>query len=61
MFRAEVRIIDAVKRNVLHRLLLDSVLSTGPGEKLDEKLATMTLMEEPIDREPFLSFISSQF
>ncbi|KAH8118625.1 inositol polyphosphate phosphatase [Phellopilus nigrolimitatus] len=52
IFRAEVRVIDATKRNALHRLLLDSVVSTGPDEKLDEKLASMTLEEEPDDLPP---------
>lgn len=41
LFRAEVRIIDAVKRLALSRLLLESIVSTAPGEKLDEKLAAL--------------------
>ncbi|THH12240.1 hypothetical protein EW145_g127 [Phellinidium pouzarii] len=49
IFRAEVRVVDAAKRNALHHLLLDSVLSTGPDEKLDEKLAMMTLSDDPED------------
>lgn len=42
IFRAQVRIIDPVKKLKLSKLLLDSVTATQPGEKLDEKLATMT-------------------
>ncbi|KAH9939988.1 DNase I-like protein [Amylocystis lapponica] len=42
LFSAEVRIIDHAKRAALARLLLDSVTSTAPGEKLDEKLAKLT-------------------
>ncbi|KAH9850742.1 DNase I-like protein [Lenzites betulinus] len=48
IFRAEVRIIDHVKRAALSKLLLESVTSTAPGEKLDEKLAALTFTtEEP--------------
>ncbi|GBE79963.1 Inositol-1,4,5-trisphosphate 5-phosphatase 1 [Sparassis crispa] len=43
LFHADVRIIDHVKRAALSRLLFESVTSTAPGEKLDEKLAKMTL------------------
>lgn len=43
--------VDVVKRNALQKLLLDSIVSTQPGEKLDEKLATMTLADDPEDRE----------
>lgn len=49
IFRAEVRIIDSAKRNALHRILIESVLATAPGERLDEKLATVSLMEESVD------------
>ncbi|KAF9464340.1 inositol polyphosphate phosphatase [Collybia nuda] len=42
-FRAEVRIIDAVKRAALSRLLIENIISTTPGEKLDEKLAALVL------------------
>ncbi|KAI0677390.1 DNase I-like protein [Trametes maxima] len=48
IFRAEVRIIDHVKRAALSKLLLESVTSTAPGEKLDEKLASLTFTaDEP--------------
>ena len=47
--RADVRIIDAVKRTVLSQLLLESVVSTTPGEKLDEKLAALALPAEYIE------------
>ncbi|KAH6915044.1 phosphatidylinositol phosphate phosphatase [Coprinopsis sp. MPI-PUGE-AT-0042] len=43
IFRAEVRIIDSVKKAVLSQLLLESVASTQPGEKLDEKLKSTVL------------------
>ena len=43
LFRSEVRIIDAVKRAALSRLLLENTLSATPGEKLDEKLASLVL------------------
>ncbi|KAF7355511.1 Inositol polyphosphate phosphatase [Mycena sanguinolenta] len=43
IFRTTVRIIDPVKRAALQQLLLQSVITTAPGEKLDDKLATMAL------------------
>ncbi|KAI0375801.1 inositol polyphosphate phosphatase [Pilatotrama ljubarskyi] len=46
IFRAEVRIIDHVKRAALSKLLLESVTSTAPGEKLDEKLAGLTFASD---------------
>ncbi|KAF9478161.1 inositol polyphosphate phosphatase [Pholiota conissans] len=42
-FRAEIRIIDPVKKAAMSRILLDGVVSTDPGEKLDEKLANLIL------------------
>ena len=54
IFRAEVRIIDTARRDALRRLLLDSVKATAPGEKLDEKLASMSLVNDSEDRKaPF--------
>ena len=41
--RADVRIIDAAKRAALSRMLLESIVSTAPGEKLDEKLSALAL------------------
>lgn len=41
--RAEVRIIDPLKKTNLARMLLESVTSTVPGERLDEKLAALAL------------------
>jgi hypothetical protein len=41
-----VRIIDIVKRAALSRLLLENTLSATPGEKLDEKLASLVLPDE---------------
>ncbi|KAJ3775474.1 inositol polyphosphate phosphatase [Lentinula raphanica] len=46
VFRPNVRLIDTEKRAVLARLLLDSVLHTEPGEKLDDKLAAMVLPDD---------------
>lgn len=51
IFRPNVRIIDTAKRAALSRLLLDSVLHTEPGEKLDSKLASMVLPEDFLSSE----------
>ncbi|KAJ8086868.1 Inositol-1,4,5-trisphosphate 5-phosphatase 1 [Marasmius tenuissimus] len=42
-FRAQIRIVDPAKRAALSRLLLNSVLSTSSNEKLDDKLAALSL------------------
>ncbi|KAH7930711.1 DNase I-like protein [Leucogyrophana mollusca] len=52
LFRAEVRIIDVVKRAALSRLLMESTLSTSPGEKLDEKLAALMLPTHLVELPP---------
>jgi hypothetical protein len=49
LMRADVRVIDTMKRTALSRLLFDSVVSTTPGEKLDEKLAALTLTVDQVD------------
>ncbi|KAI0306833.1 inositol polyphosphate phosphatase [Multifurca ochricompacta] len=41
-FRATVHIIDHAKKAALSHLLAESVMSTAPGETLDEKLAALT-------------------
>jgi hypothetical protein len=46
LFRSDVRIIDVAKRAALAQLLADNVVSTAPGEKLDEKLAALTFHPE---------------
>ncbi|KAG2154990.1 phosphoinositide polyphosphatase [Suillus bovinus] len=46
LFRSEVRIIDVAKRATLSRLLLENTLSATPGEKLDEKLASLVLADD---------------
>ncbi|KAJ3993489.1 SacI homology domain-containing protein, partial [Lentinula boryana] len=46
IFRPNIRIVDTAKRATLARLLLNSVLHTEPGEKLDDKLASMVLPED---------------
>jgi hypothetical protein len=45
-----VRSIDNTKRTALSRLLMDSVLSTEPGENLNEKLLSLALPTNFIDR-----------
>ena len=52
IFRASIRIIDKAKRATLSRLLLNSVMTTAPGEKLDDKLALLSLPPEYCEREP---------
>jgi len=46
IFNALVRVIDGAKREALRRLLLENVMSTSPNEKLDEKLAMLSLVNE---------------
>jgi synaptojanin len=46
IFKAELRVIDHVKRANLSRLLLENVTSIAPGEKLDEKLASLTFVTD---------------
>ena len=48
--KADVRIIDAVKKAALSRMLLESVISTTPGEKLDEKLSALALPADFVER-----------
>ena len=43
IYRAEIKIVDHVKRAALSRIILDNITSTEPGELLDEKLASLTL------------------
>jgi len=43
LFRAEVRIVDSAKKAMLSAVLLESVASTQPGERLEERLRTATL------------------
>ncbi|KAF8076611.1 inositol polyphosphate phosphatase [Lyophyllum atratum] len=52
LFRAEVRIIDSVKKHALSRLLLESIVSTAPGEKLDEKLAALVFPSDITELPP---------
>ncbi|KIJ70155.1 hypothetical protein HYDPIDRAFT_35582 [Hydnomerulius pinastri MD-312] len=52
IFRTEVRIIDAVKRTALSRLLLENTLAAAPGEKLDEKIAALALPFNIVDLPP---------
>lgn len=62
VFRAEILIVDAAKRASLHRMLLDLITATATDEKLDEKLASMTLREAGSEckqymRNSFLRFV----
>jgi hypothetical protein len=50
IFRTDVRIIDIVKRAALSHVLLESVLSSPPGENLDEKLASLQFPTNFVDR-----------
>ena len=43
IYDAEVRIIDPVKKATLSQILLESVVSMEPGEKLDKKLANLAM------------------
>ncbi|KAF8646385.1 hypothetical protein AX16_007251 [Volvariella volvacea WC 439] len=52
IFRGEIRIIDSVKRAALSQLLLETVITTVPGEKLDEKLATLSLPSDLAELPP---------
>lgn len=52
IFRTTVWIVDRVKQDALARLLLENVTSTSNGEKLDEKLAALTLHPSVNDLPP---------
>ncbi|KAJ3575821.1 hypothetical protein NP233_g830 [Leucocoprinus birnbaumii] len=45
IFRADIRIVDTVKKAALSQLLLEHIVSTQPYENLDEKLASISLPE----------------
>ncbi|KZT42995.1 phosphatidylinositol phosphate phosphatase [Sistotremastrum suecicum HHB10207 ss-3] len=51
LFRSPIRIVDGVKRDALSRIMLDTILSRKPGEKLEDKLAKVAL-EELVDLPP---------
>ena len=50
LFKTVVWIVDQAKRDALARLLLENVTSTSNDEKLDEKLAALTLHSSIDDR-----------
>ncbi|KAF9006532.1 DNase I-like protein [Cyathus striatus] len=52
IFRAQVRIVDPIKRATLSKLLLQSIVSTDSREKLDEKLASLVLPINPDELPP---------
>ncbi|KXN89554.1 Inositol-1,4,5-trisphosphate 5-phosphatase 1 [Leucoagaricus sp. SymC.cos] len=43
IFRADIRVVDTVKKAALSQLLLENIVSTQPNENLDEKLAGVAL------------------
>lgn len=43
LFRAEVRIVDHAKKNALQKSLLQQITSTGPNERLEDKLNAMNI------------------
>ena len=57
LFRTIVWIVDRAKRDSLARLLLENVTSTSADEKLDEKLAALTLHPQINDRAFFKSVL----
>ena len=57
LFRTTVWIVDRTKRDSLARLLLENVTSTSADEKLDEKLAALTLHPPANDRAYFGSVL----
>ncbi|KAI0796871.1 DNase I-like protein [Abortiporus biennis] len=52
IFRADVRIVDYVKKAALSKVLFENVTSSLPGEKLDEKLASITFSNGVADLPP---------
>jgi alkyl hydroperoxide reductase subunit AhpC len=56
-----VRITDAVKRAALSRLLLEGATSKAPGEKLEEKLASLVLPEDFLGGMRVLIFVPIDF
>ncbi|KAF9780045.1 inositol polyphosphate phosphatase [Thelephora terrestris] len=52
LFRTVVWVVDQVKQDALARLLLENVTSTSNDEKLDEKLAALTLHPSTNDLPP---------
>ena len=60
LFRTVVGIVDRVKQGALARLLLENVTSTSNDEKLDEKLAALTLQPPTNDRVCFNFVLGSK-
>jgi len=52
LFRAELRVVDHAARAALSRALFENIMSTAPGEKLDEKLASLTFSSDSPDLPP---------
>lgn len=57
LFKTVVWIVDQAKRDALARLLLENVTSTSNGEKLDEKLAALTLHPSTVDDRGYFDFV----
>lgn len=53
IFKADIRVVDTVKKAALSQLLLESIVSTKPGENLDEKLSRIALPNTVGEREFF--------
>ncbi|XP_006460370.1 hypothetical protein AGABI2DRAFT_150338 [Agaricus bisporus var. bisporus H97] len=53
IFKADIRVVDTVKKAALSQLLLESIVSTKPGENLDEKLSRIALPKTVGEREFF--------
>jgi len=49
-FRAEVRIVDPLKKAALSKMLLQRVSSTLPDEKLDETLVALSFHDSSANR-----------
>lgn len=59
LFRAVVWVVDRAKRDGLARLLLENVTSTSADERLDEKLAALTLHPSVTERTCFNPILES--
>lgn len=50
LFRTDVTVVDEAKKAELSKLLTESVMTTAPGGKLDNKLAALTLTADSGER-----------
>jgi hypothetical protein len=56
VFRAEVRIVDPVKKAALSKTLLQGVSSTFHDERLNERLVALTFHDPSANRRWYASF-----